>query len=223
MLSRFQVLSLILLISTPKTLCKSLKMSAALEVEINRLESQLIKNQQEFKMDTKKVIQETDTTMNLFADDTAFKVLFDALMLMKNSLIKMKDIVEVSKTQLEGVNSTNCSVVKDAIKRIEENINNYLQIMKMINSTKIDLFYAKEDLSNEYFLNYMLMSDVQEKSMVGLAGSIEQFLKLTEVFVSNFQTNSLQIAGVLFKLKIKEGKRCPNIIEDYTVEIVKKQ
>lgn len=222
MLSRFQFLTFILLISAPQILCGRSKESTTLEAEINRLESGLTKDQQEFKMETKKIIQETGTTLNLLVDDVTFKVLVETLMIIRNFSMKLIDITDVSPTQLEDTNSSDCDLVKSVIKIVEKNVENYLSIIRITNSIKIDLFYAKEELNSEYFLNYMLMNESQDASIVKLTGSVEKFLKLIDFFVSNFQTNSLHIANYLFKLKIKKAKRCRNIIEDDTaVEIIK--
>lgn len=222
-MSRFQVWSLILLIFAAQQIyCKSLKMSATLEGDINRLERQLSSDEQEFKRKTEELIEEADMATQLFADDASFKVLIDDLNNFSRELTRIRSIAEVTVTAMECIYSSDCNDVKGIIRTIERNVESYLNIIEATKSIKVDIFYAKEELSSEYFLNFMLMSDAQEKSIVQLTGNVEQYLKVIDFFVGNFQGNSLKIASNLFKLKVREDKRCPNIVEDeYYLQIVK--
>lgn len=202
--------------------CKSLKMSETLEGEINRLEGQLSSDEQEFKRKTEELIEEADIAAHLFAEDASFKVLIDDLSNLSRELTRIKSIAGITVTAMECIYSSDCSEVKGIIRTIERNVESYLKIIEATKSIKIDVFYAKEELSSEYFLNFMLMSDAQEKSIVQLTGNIEQYLKVIDFFVENFQGNSLKIASSLFTLKVREDKRCPNIVEDdYYLQIVK--
>lgn len=197
-------------------------MSATLEGDINRLERQLSSDEQEFKRKTEELIEEADMATQLFADDASFKVLIDDLNNFSRELTRIRSIAEVTVTAMECIYSSDCNDVKGIIRTIERNVESYLNIIEATKSIKVDIFYAKEELSSEYFLNFMLMSDAQEKSIVQLTGNVEQYLKVIDFFVENFQGNSLKIASNLFKLKLREDKRCPDIVEDeYYLQIVK--
>lgn len=206
MMSRILFMSFVLI---PQIFCGSLKTSPNVDSQINSWESQLRKDQQELKLKVSNILNETVTTRNLLTGNETF-VISESL---EKSLREIGETLEVSTTNLKDINSPDCAKVKNAISKIEANMLSYSNIIQFTNVSKVNITRCKEDVNTDYFENFMFLSDEQASSVLQLIANIEKFLIDVNVFIASFKQKSIQIANILYELKIQKQKQCKDLIE----------
>lgn len=220
MMSKIILFTSFVLIS--QIFCGSLKKSSSYETQIKSLESQLMKDQQEFRLKALKIINETRTTRNMLRGNETFDVLVENLNELKDMLKKSRNFTRVKEINLEDIDSSDCKKLKIVITKIEFNILNCALIIESTNASQSGISQSREDVSIEYFSNFLFFDDEGISCLLRLLANVEKFLSDLNNFVLNFKSSSIQIANILYELKLTRQNECKEIIQDEAQKLLKR-
>lgn len=205
----------------PQFFCENLKESSSYESQINSLESQLRKDQQDFKLKVSQILNETRTTRNMFRGNETFDALVDNLNELKDNLKKSRNFTETKAINLEDINSSDCKKLKVVITKIELNVMKCALTIETTNSSQVGISQSREDINIEYFSNLLFLDDERMSNLIELLANVEKFLNDLNVFVVNFSSYSKKFANILYDLKLSRHNECKDIIENEALKSLK--
>jgi hypothetical protein len=187
------------------------KTVSSIEKLIIQFERQLIAEQSEFKNFTRKTINCTASLINQIQKNSDLKKLFSSLNILYNIHLQIVGSNSFRLSSFDTVNTTTCKKSCLMVKKLEEDINNYVFAKKEAELNTLMITRRTNELKLEYMANYINLKKSLNESVLHVISKNEKLADKSKQFSTDIHSISFQIANNLYELKLAKFNGCDSV------------